>query len=79
MSEFKINDIADVYGKILETRNKHQEAMALAFLQHTGLPIDKIELVEMRTETGYRWFFKELEPGLREKMDYSGLVRSTEI
>lgn len=64
--EFKLSDIADVYGKVMETRARHQEALAYAFMESTGLKPEEIELVEMQTETGYRWFYKKLErPELR--------------
>lgn len=46
-----IEEVAEKRGEILD-------AFCKAYLAEKRIPINKLELVEQRTETGYTWFFR---------------------
>jgi hypothetical protein len=65
-----VTTIDEILQRIINTRHKHQELLAAAFLAEVGVPPSQCTLVEERSDDGktVRWWFErrgeviELEP-----------------
>lgn len=60
-----LDDIAKKFDSLIKRAIKirayHQELLAQAFIEALGVPIDQIELVEVREGSMMRWFYRRRE------------------